>query len=795
MAEALTIIEVAAFITEVVDRLCTYVSAVRSAKDDIRKLTQELFALKGAMYQCNLHTKSDSFAPWQAQVQSMLALTNETLESIQKKLGTPTTSKVGQAIQSLTWPFKSDDVEQYLAAIERSKTWFIMILMRDSVDATATVLTEMQLLTAMVRQDILDKKTHQELEEIAELLKWLSPVNSRDKLRDSVADRVPGSGQWIHAGRFSAWEEGAPTNWPVFWIAGRSGSGKTVLFSHLVEKLQERIDSNASHSASKVGLGFHCCSLDDTASQAIPNVFGSILAQVAAVRPEILDHIRPLRQSGNTLIPQNNLSITQIHEVMDQALGLFDIFYLAIDALNENSHEALIIQILLDLCEKHANLRVLVTCTHEPVDASPKIYLRQMTTESIDSDIELYVKHRLSNERSFQTLRPEIQEEIRTKIVSDAHGTFRWAKVCMDRLSVLRTPRDVKRALQDMPSTLNETYAAILNRIPEQDKEIAREALTWLSFSLRPLGLEELAEAVVVEENDTDIDNDCRLNDSSIIPQICQDLVHVSKKTVTLAHDSIRTCLQSDWIRTSNASDFALDTTEGHRKIMRKCLAYLNFGPFTSGPVDKQRQIDSRFVKYPLLDYAATMWPIHSERFTMAEADERLILDFFETKKHSNGGPFESWVQYIMHTTNLNAIRNTEPLYYAVSYGMTSILKLLLKPEHKVDVNKKGGRFYSPPLFVAVWKGNVEDAKLLLRAGANPDAYDTIGQTSRRLAVSRDMDELVELIDELWPDKVWHTVALKAERRKKSERWERFKQDSARRRMESQQLRIEWVES
>ncbi|KAE9572982.1 Vegetative incompatibility protein HET-E-1 [Colletotrichum fructicola] len=795
MAEALTVIEVAAFITEVVDRLCTYVSAVRSAKDDIRKLTQELFALKGAMYQVNLQTRSDSFEPWQTQVQSVLALTNETLDAMQKKLGTPSTSKVGQAIQSLTWPFKSDDVEHYLATIERSKTWFIMILMRDSVDTTATVLTEMQRLTSMVRQDILDKKTHQELEETADLLKWLSPVNSKDKLRDSAADRVPGSGQWIHAGRFSVWEEGGPTNWPVFWIAGRSGSGKTVLFSHLVEKLQERIDSDALNATSKVGLGFHCCSLDDTASQAIPNVFGSILAQIGAARPEILDHVRPLRQSGNTLIPQNNLSITQIHEVMDQALGLFDIFYFTIDALNETSHEALIIQILLDLCEKHANLRVLITCTHEPVDASPKIYVRQMNTESIHSDIELYVKHRLSNERSLQTLRPEIQAEIRTKIVSDADGTFRWAKVCMDRLSVLRTPRDVKRALQDMPSTLNETYAAILNRIPQQDKEIAREALTWLSFSLRPLGLEELAEAVVVEENDTDIDNDCRLNDPSIIPQICQDLVHVSKKTVTLAHDSIRTCLQSDWIRTSDASDFALDNTEGHRKMMRKCLAYLNFNPFASGPTNKQRQMDSRFAKYPLLDYAATMWPIHSERFAMAEADERLILDFFETKKHSNGGPFESWVQYIMQTINLNAIRNTEPLYYAVSYGMTSILKLLLKPEHKVDVNKKGGRFYSPPLFVAVWKGNVEDAKLLLRAGANPDAYDTIGQTSRRLAVSRDMDELVELIDELWPDKVWHTVALKAERRKKSERWERFKQDSARRRMESQQLRIEWVES
>ncbi|KAF6828382.1 ankyrin repeat protein [Colletotrichum plurivorum] len=747
MAEALTVIEVALCITEVVERLCTFISTVKSAKDDIRKLAQELFALRGALDHFDVQVQGGSDTSLQEQVQSMLVMTQETLEAIAKKLGTPKSSKMGRAVQSLAWPFRTGDVEKYLATIERAKTWFIMVLMKDSLDTTMSVFAEMQQLTAVIHEDIIARKTDRMVSEMSDLLRWLSPVDSREKLRDSAVDRVPGTGQWIHAGRLSVWERGGPTESPVFWIAGRSGSGKTVLFSHLVEKLQIRVDSFASEKDDRTGLGFHCCSLDDAASQAIPNIFGSILAQIGTLRPEVLDHVRPLRKLGNTLIPQNNLSIEQIHEVMDKALELFDVFYLMIDALNETSHADLVVETLLAMCERHEGLRVLVTCTHEPVRSSPMIYIRHMSTASVDLDIEMYVQNRLACEQSFQTLSPSIREDIREKIVADAHGTFRWAKLCMDRLSTLRTGRDVRRILADIPSTLNETYAGILGRIPNQDHQIAREALAWLCFSLRPLSLDELAEAIIIEEDDTDIDADCRLTNPSVVPAICQGLVHASKSSVTLAHDSIRTFLQSDWIRNSSASYFALDASEVHRSIMRKCLTYLSLTPFTSGPLSDLRQVKHYFTTYPFLDYASTMWPIHSERFVLDNYDENLILGFFATKKQHNGGPFEAWVQLILNSDHLEAIHETEPLYYAASFNMLSVIQLLLKPEHNVDVNKKGGRFSSTPLFVALWRGNVDAAKLLVQAGADPDIIDNIGVSSRRFALARKgMHDVVDLM-------------------------------------------------
>jgi hypothetical protein len=55
--------------------------------------------------------------------------------------------------------------------------------------------------------------------------------------------------------------------------------------------------------------------------------------------------------------------------------------------------------------------------------------------------------------------------------------------------------------MKTLPKTLDEFYDRILLQIEEEDREQAHVALQWIAFAVRPVTLEELAEAIIVTSN------------------------------------------------------------------------------------------------------------------------------------------------------------------------------------------------------------------------------------------------------------------------------------------------------
>ena len=79
---------------------------------------------------------------------------------------------------------------------------------------------------------------------------------------------------------------------------------------------------------------------------------------------------------------------------------------------------------------------------------------------------------------------------------------------------------------------------------------------------------------------------------------------------------------------------------------------------------------------------------------------------------------------------------------------MVAILRILLRPELGIDIEQRGGRFGSTPLFVAIWRRNWEAAELLLKAGANPLSVDSEG-TCYSEAKRKKATRIVALMDEV----------------------------------------------
>jgi hypothetical protein len=70
---------------------------------------------------------------------------------------------------------------------------------------------------------------------------------------------------------------------------------------------------------------------------------------------------------------------------------------------------------------------------------------------------------------------------------------FRWAACQLDTLARCLTRGKVKRALKELPKTLDGTYARILSAIDQgEHAEEAFKILIWLIYAGRPLAVTEV---------------------------------------------------------------------------------------------------------------------------------------------------------------------------------------------------------------------------------------------------------------------------------------------------------------
>ncbi|KAI1178555.1 hypothetical protein F4777DRAFT_76177 [Nemania sp. FL0916] len=210
------------------------------------------------------------------------------------------------------------------------------------------------------------------------------------------------------------------------------------------------------------------------------------------------------------------------------------------------------------------------------------------------------------------------------KVADESNGMFRWAYLQIEELKGLKVPvtsGKVEQKLKSLPKDLDETYVAILNRLDDYDKPRVKNALRWLTFSVRQLYIEELVDASAIN-----IENNFLLDDTqgpSYIATLLQDLVLIQPPlspnqdavehrthTVILVHASIREFLlkgEGDETRLShNSHNFGLSVEESNYNMALSCLMYL-LAYNTCAPKYSHQE-------YPLRQYAWYHWAKHIYR-------------------------------------------------------------------------------------------------------------------------------------------------------------------------------------
>jgi ankyrin repeat protein len=283
--------------------------------------------------------------------------------------------------------------------------------------------------------------------------------------------------------------------------------------------------------------------------------------------------------------------------------------------------------------------------------------------------------------------------------------------------------------------------------------------LQWLTFSARPLRVEEVAEVVALEiEREPAFEPDEILEDPLDALKICSSLVTIPRLDVerskrwkrlfadedgfspdiVLAHYSVKEYLISDRICQDLAPKYSINESRCNALIAERCLKYLlrfqNQIPF-----DADKDNVSRI--YKLAQYSAVFWMEHVVRAkTNVTSLQTSIMELFS----GAGTAYLTWVMLYEPIQPQGAYWPTDlgrvpaPLYYASLAGMTDIVALLL-------ANETGGRFHSA-LQAASVDGHAKIAERLMQAGANVNAEDGSYDSALQAASSYGHVKIVQLL-------------------------------------------------
>ena len=199
----------------------------------------------------------------------------------------------------------------------------------------------------------------------------------------------------------------------------------------------------------------------------------------------------------------------------------FPCVYIVFDALDECSGRAELMDILETMSAwQLQNVHTLLTNRKErDIESSLDTFILHQNTvclqsEVVDKDIQKYVQQRLSNDKRLSRWGkdPTLRQDIETTLMKGAQGMyvyylmfalktktdgtcrFRWAVCQLDTLGECRTRAALRRALAALPPTLDKTYDRILSAISKDDSRYAVPILRWLTFTARPLSVDEVAE-------------------------------------------------------------------------------------------------------------------------------------------------------------------------------------------------------------------------------------------------------------------------------------------------------------
>ncbi|KAJ7477011.1 ankyrin repeat-containing domain protein [Mycena galericulata] len=734
MAETLGTI---ATILQLIDTALTareYMKGFVNAPVEQRELFSDMAALEPLFLELRNRVQSNPSRKILQQIATPLIKFKTAMEDLVEKIrpALENSSAWSKFSNRVAWSlYNKKATKSYLEVIENMKSLLNTWLILDIWDVTQQQQFEHEGETALgILTSVKSAEHKQHAAERQKIIDWITSQNFFQRQADIHNAWQPGTGEWFLAHpHFKKWDSGSGT---ILWCNGMPGAGKTVLASMVVNHLRTRFQKTSTNT------GVACMYLNhkETETQTLASLLAGLWTQLIVEKPipiaifELYNHHRER---------STRPSADEVHVILrDCAVTQYSKVYFIVDAVDEYP-EDLRGLLLEKLGAMGPTVNVLITSRPHVNLAAFFPNLQTVEIRATEDDICRYVDTQIL--KSYRLLkhvetRPELRDEIRSRVIGGVDGMFLLAKLHLVSLGAKSTIKAVRDALRQLPKDLTLTYEEAMARIDrqsEEDSQIAQLTLTWVANAKRPLLVAELQEALAIETGTKALDED-NILDIDIILSVCAGLVIVDEivPVVRLIHYTMQHYMDS--VRESRFPNASTDITS-------RLLTYLSFKQFDEL---QSKDAENLLLENPLLAYSQYLL-LHAAGEPEQRLREKVVKFLDEVPKWRH-----LW-DYMHHRLDYEAAppwnyptlpEATSPLWISAASNLVYIARFLLANSN-VKINNL------PVLHVAAYYGHIPMVQLLLDNGADVEFRDARTRaTAMQVASERGHESIVQLFIE-----------------------------------------------
>lgn len=441
-------------------------------------------------------------------------------------------------------------------------------------------------------------------EELDTLQAWLGGSLAQDSEMSSLRSiRTPGTCEdLVKVPEFESWL--ASDRPHILWAYAPAGSGKSVQCSFVIDFLKN-----------KYKCVYWFFKYGDVGKQGLANMFRSAIYQIATQDTAFSRSLAKLAKSGKQVAQADATTVWQTILAPKLSALNCDLFWV-IDAVDESDSIQSLVNFLANIGQTGSRIHVLIfgrplpSITQSLKRARRRINITEINVSDNLKDIRLTA----SDEMEALPASNEFKQFIIDEIATRSRGSFLWTGLVLKRILQCLREEDVRQVLQDTPNGMESFFdrmAEAIARIDRNnDRQLSRILLSWATYSVRPISIDELKSQYATELNALDLDH--------LVSKICGEFATIGHSNqLILVHHTAR-----EYLRSTDKFRFSLKPAEANRELLAVCLESLN----SLSPNQISQRDTSKFVTY-----SSMFWYHHLDQCSV-KCDQvlELLFTFFD---------------------------------------------------------------------------------------------------------------------------------------------------------------------